>query len=149
MFRHLSFVLSFRPVFVDFFCVSSRISHPGFDFSSCFLTRSQFFQKLILQLHRLVHLIWLYYSLIYKVVHDLFFVSVLTVLHSVFLSEGKVDFSPFIILFKFSRFTFRSWISVCSGLFSCAFFGWVVFLFSEVGGSFRLGCFCLLILGVF
>ena len=31
--QRLSFVLSFWPVFVDFFiCVSSRISHPGFDF---------------------------------------------------------------------------------------------------------------------
>ena len=34
VFQRLCCVLSFRPVFVDFFiCVCSRSSHPGFDFS--------------------------------------------------------------------------------------------------------------------
>ena len=58
-----------------FICVSSRISHSGFDFSSCFLRGSQFFHKLISPLHRLVNLIRSYYSLIYtcKLVFDLFF----------------------------------------------------------------------------
>ena len=34
---------------------------------------------------------------------------------------------------------------MCSGLLGCALFGRVVFPFSEIGGSFRLGCFSLLI----
>ena len=63
-----------------------------------------------------------------------------------FLSDGKVVFSPFIIPFKFSRFTFCSCVSVCSGLIGCAVFGCVAFSFSKVGGSILLGCFCLLIL---
>ena len=57
-----------------------------------------------------------------------------------FLNDGKVVFSLFIILIKFSRFIFCSYDSVCSGSFGC-----VAFPFSEVGGSFWLGCFCLLI----
>ena len=37
IFQHLSLVSSFWPVFVDFFiCVSSRNSHPGLIFLSCF-----------------------------------------------------------------------------------------------------------------
>ena len=65
-----------------------------------------------------------------------------------FLNDGKVVFSLFIILFKFFRFIFCSCDSVCSGLVGCAVFGWVGFLFSEVGGPFRMGCFCLLIIDV-
>ena len=71
------------------------------------------------------------------------FVSALTALHSMFLNDGKVVFSLFIILFNFSRFNFCSCDSVCSGLFGC-----VELPFSKVGGSFRLGCFCLLIFNV-
>ena len=48
-----------------------------------------------------------------------------------FLSNGKVFFSQFIILFKLSRFPFCFYVSVCFGLFGC-----VAFLFSEVGGHF-------------
>ena len=51
-------------------------------------------------------------------------------------------------LFKFSRFNFCSCDCVCSGLFGCAVFGCVGFPFSEVGGSFRMGSFCLLIFDV-
>ena len=72
-------------------------------------------------------------------------VSALTVLHSTFLIDGKVVFSLFKILFKFPRFNFCSCESVCSGLFGCAVFGCVGFPFSKIVGSFRLGCFCLLI----
>ena len=57
-----------------------------------------------------------------------------------FLNDGKIVFSPLIILFKFSRFAFCSCVSVCSGLFGCALFGCVAFPFSKVGGSIRLGC---------
>ena len=58
---------------IFFICVSSRISYPGFDFfPSCFLRGSQFFQKLIFLMHKLVHLIRLYYLLIYNLVLDLF-----------------------------------------------------------------------------
>ena len=62
------------------------------------------------------------------------------VLHSIFLNDGKSVFLLFIILFKFSRFIFCSCDIVCYGLFGC-----VEFPFSEVGGTFWLGCFCLLI----
>ena len=62
-----------------------------------------------------------------------------------FLNDGKVVFSLSIILFKFSRFTFCSCVSDCSGLLGCALCGCVVFPFSKVGRSFRLGCFSLLI----
>ena len=65
-----------------------------------------------------------------------------------FLNDDKVVFLLFIILFKFSRFTFCSCDNVCFGLFGCALFGCVGFPFSEVGGSFLLGYFYLLILGV-
>ena len=65
-----------------------------------------------------------------------------------FLSDGKVVFSSFIIFFKFSSFVFCTSIIVCSVLFGWVPFGCVVFLFSEVGDSFRFGCFCLLILDV-
>ena len=60
-----------------------------------------------------------------------------------FLSDDKVVFSPFIILFEFSSFIFCTCVSVCTDLFGC-----VAFLFSEVGDSFRLDCFCLSIHGV-
>ena len=63
-----------------------------------------------------------------------------------FPSDGKVVFSLIIILFKFSWFTISS--CLYSGFFGCALFGCVVYPFSEVGGSFRLDCFCLLILSV-
>ena len=46
-------------------CVSSWNSNPGFDFSSAFFRRFQFSRNLLSLLQRLVHLIWLYYSLIY------------------------------------------------------------------------------------
>ena len=64
------FVSSFWSVFVDILCVSNRISHPGFDFFFVFFFWGglQFSHKLFSPLHRLVRLIRLYYSLIYKVV---------------------------------------------------------------------------------
>ena len=61
-----------------------------------------------------------------------------------FLNDGKVVFSQFIILFKFSRFIFCSCDSVSLGLLSCALFGCVAFPFSEVGSSFMLGWFLFL-----
>ena len=73
--QRLSFVLSFWPFFFRrfFICVSSRISHSGFDIFSCFLRGCQFSHKLISFLHRLVNLSRLYNSLICKVVLDLFY----------------------------------------------------------------------------
>ena len=65
-----------------------------------------------------------------------------------FLNDGKVVFSLFIILFKFSISNFSSCDSACFGLFGCALFSCMMFLFFEVGGLFRLGCFCLLIFDV-
>ena len=144
MIQRLSFVLSFWPVHIDFlsafpveFPILVLIS------SSCFLRGSQISHKLILLLHKLVHLIQLYYSLIYKIVLALFF-SFLSLLFSIlFLSNCQVVNPSFIILCKFSGFTFCFCVSVC-----CALFGCVAFLFSEVGSSFWLGCFWLLILCV-
>ena len=74
MFQRFSFVLPFWYVFVDFLS-AFPIEFPilVLIFSSCFLRGSQFSHKLISPLHRLVHLIWLYYSLICKVVLDLFY----------------------------------------------------------------------------
>ena len=76
LFQRLSFLL-FGLVFVFlkiFICVSSRISRPGFDCLFVFFFRgSQFSHKLILLLHRLVHLTRLYYSSLCKVVCDLIF----------------------------------------------------------------------------
>ena len=57
-----------------------------------------------------------------------------------FLNAGKVVFSLFIILFRYSRFTSCSCDSVSLGLLGCALFGCVAFPFSEVGSSFLLGC---------
>ena len=65
-----------------------------------------------------------------------------------FLNDGKVVFLLLKILIKLSRFDFYSRDSVCSGLFGCAVFDYVGFPFSEVGGSFRMGCFCLEIFDV-
>ena len=76
------------------------------------------------------------------------FVSVLTVLHSMFLNDGKIIFSLFIILFKFSRFIFCSCDSVSFGLLGWVLFGWVALPFSEDCSSFLLGCFCLTTLDV-
>ena len=66
-----------------------------------------------------------------------------------FFHDGKVVFSLFIILIKFSRFTFCSCDSVCLWLFGCALFGYVVFPFFEVGGIFLLDCFLLFFLFFF
>ena len=74
IFQRLSFVLSFCPDFVDFlFAFPVEFPILVLIFSSYFLRESQFFQKLISPLHILVNLILLYYSLIYKVVIDLFY----------------------------------------------------------------------------
>ena len=145
MFQRFSFVLSFLPVFVAFlsaFPVEFLIQI--LFFCSCSLRETRFSHKLILTLRRLVHLIRLCFLLVYILILDLFFsVSILIVVHSIFLCDGKVVFCSFIILFKFSKFIFCSCVSVCSVLF-----GVVVFLFSEIGDSFRFDCSCLSVLGV-
>ena len=65
-----------------------------------------------------------------------------------FLNDGKLVFSLFIILLTFSRFIFRSCDSVSLGLLGYVLFGSVAFSFSEVGSSFLFGCFCLTTLDV-
>ena len=126
-----------------FIYVSSRNSHPGFDFSSVLFERilifsqSNFAPAWICSFNSVILFVTIYVSTSF-----ILFDSALTVLHSLFLNNCKVVFSLFKILFKFSRFNFCSCDSVCSGLFGCAVFGCVGFPFSEVGGSFRLGCFC-------
>ena len=63
-----------RACFRSFFiCDSSLISHPGFAISSCFLRGSQYSHKLISLLYILIHSTQLYYSLVCKVVCDLFY----------------------------------------------------------------------------
>ena len=61
--------------FSDIFYLSFQSNFPSWFwfFSSCFLRGSQFSHKLISSLHISVHLIRLYYSLIYKFVLDFFF----------------------------------------------------------------------------
>ena len=58
-----------------------------------------------------------------------------------FLNEGTVVFSLFMILFVFSRFIFCSCDSISSWLLGCVLFGSVVFSFSEVGIFFFVGLF--------
>ena len=101
IFQDLS-VLPFWPVFVDFlsgFPVELPIL--VLTVSSCFLKGPQFSHTLISPLHRLDHLSQIYYLLICKVACDLLFVSVLSVLHSMFLNNGRVVFKLFIILLGF------------------------------------------------
>ena len=69
-----------------------------------------------------------------SVLDSLYLFSALTILHSMFLNDGKVVFSLFKILFKFFRINFCSCVSVSSRLFCCVGFSWVGFPFSEVGG---------------
>ena len=65
--------------------------------------------------------------------------------YSPFLNYCKVVVLLFKILFKFSRFNFNSFDSICSWMFGCAVFGRVGFPFSEVGSLLGIGYFCLLI----
>ena len=64
IFQRLFFVLSYWPVFVDFFffffAFQVEVSILALTFLSCFLRVFQFSSKSISLLHRLVHLIWLY-----------------------------------------------------------------------------------------
>ena len=70
----LFFVLLFWPVFVIFlFAFPVEFLILVLIFPSCFLRWSQFSHTLISLPRRLVHLIRLYYSLIYKVVLDSFY----------------------------------------------------------------------------
>ena len=55
-----------------------------------------------------------------------------------FLNEGTIVFSLFMILFTFSRFIFCSCDSVSFWLFVSVSFGSVVFSFAEVCCSFSL-----------
>ena len=57
-----------------------------------------------------------------------------------FLNEGRIVFSLFMILFTCCIFTFCSCDSVSSWLFGSVLFGSVVFSFAEVCGSFSLDC---------
>ena len=59
-----------------------------------------------------------------------------------------VVFSQFIILSKFSWFTFCPWDSVSLRLLGCALFGCVTLPFSKDGSSFLWRCFCLTTLDV-
>ena len=162
-------------------------------FSSYFLRESRFSHKLILPLHRFVHLIRLCFLLAYMfcghlhmgdqrqddqrepiyssslpirdeaprtsrkqwtiensrisvlmarcddddddmlILDLLISVSFLIVHHYMFLSDDNLVFYSFVMIFKVSKSIFSSGVSV----------GREVFLFSEVGGSFRLNCSCL------
>ena len=75
-------------------------------FCLCSLRESRFSYKLILLLHRLVHLIPLFFVGIYVSTWFIFPISLLIVLYSMFLSDGKLVFCSFLILFKFSKFIF-------------------------------------------
>ena len=70
--RHSLFIIlcCFRSIL---FAFPVEFPNPVLTVSSCFLMGSQFSHKLILHLHRLVHLTRLYYSSVCKVVCDLFY----------------------------------------------------------------------------
>ena len=72
------------------------------------------------------------------------FVSVLSVLHSMFLNDGRVVFTLFLILFRFSIFVCCSYDIVSARLL-----GTVAYSFSRVGSSFLICCFWLAPLDVF
>ena len=126
-----------------FIWVSSRNSHPDFDFSFVLFegilifSQTNFAPVWISSFNSFILFVDIYVSTWFTL-----FVSALTILHSMNLYDGKVVLSLLKILFKFSRFNFYSCVSVCSGLFCCAVFGWVEFTFSEFGGSFRMGWVC-------
>ena len=67
-----------------------------------------------------------WFNLFITVLHLFFTVLHLffTVLHSMTLSDGKLVFSPFIVPFKLSRFTFCSCVRVCSWLFVHCYVVW-------------------------
>ena len=74
IFQRLSLVLSFSPVFEDFLSAFPvEIHHTGFDFFFLFFEGIPILSQTNLVQHRLVHLIRLYYLLIYKVILDLFY----------------------------------------------------------------------------
>ena len=66
------------------------------------------------------------------------FVSIWSVLHSMFPNDDKLVCSLFIALLKFPRFIFCSCDSVSLGLIGCTLFCSVASSFSEVSSSFRL-----------
>ena len=115
--------------------ICSLLNFPSwFWFFPCFLRGSQFSHKLILPLHRLVNLIQLHYSLIYKVVLDLFYSFLFKLFSILCFSVNFLDL-PFVLVLMFALGP--GFCVVC-----------VAFLFSDVGGSFRFGYFRLLILRV-
>ena len=59
-----------------------------------------------------------------------------------FFNNGSVVFFPIHDFLSFSRFTFCSCDNVSSWLLGSVSLGSLVFLFSEVGSSFSLDCFC-------
>ena len=100
-----------------FICVSNRISHPGFDFFLMLfmgipiLSQTNFAPAEISSFNLVISFVDIYVSTSF-----IFSVSILTVLHPMF-------------LFKFSRFDFCSCVSICFVLFGSELFGCVVFLF--------------------
>ena len=102
-----------------FFSFPVEFPIPVLNVSSSFLRGSKFSHKLILHLHRLVHLTRLYYSSVCKVLCDLFYLF----LFSMFLNEGRIVFSLLMILFTFSRFIFCSCDCVSSWLLDSVSFG--------------------------
>ena len=147
LFQRFSFVLSLSVVLVVFlseFLVEIPIL--VLTFLLCFLKGSQLSRKLISLQHKLVSFnsVILFVEICVSTWFTLF-VSALTILHSMFLNDGKVVFSQFKIFFKFLRINFCSCVS--SRLFCCVVFGWVGLPFSKVG-SFCLDSFCLWIFDV-
>ena len=80
---------------------------------------------------------------IYVITLFIFSVSTLIILQTMFLSNGKVIFFPSIIFFKLSELIFGFCVSICSVVLGC-----VVFLFSEVDGSFQFDRSWLLLLSL-
>ena len=151
IFLCLSLFFSFLAIFVNFLSAfSNEITILVLIFLSCFLRGSEFSRKLISLLHELVHLLRLYYSLIYIYVCTWFalVVCALTILHSMLLNYGNVVFLLFTIPFKFSRLNFCSCDIVCSRLCGCAVFRCVGFHFPKLVVHFGwVVCVCLYLMG--
>ena len=125
-------------------CISSLISHPGFEFLSVF-----FLGILILvQTNFSPAYISSFYSLMLFVeicINNSFIFSVfaLTIFLSWFLKESRVVFFSDIILFTVSVFIFSSCVWVCSVVFRC-----VVFRLPLLCVSIWLGCSCFSVITV-
>ena len=133
LFHHYLFII--QACFCSFFLFAFSVEFPilVWTVSPCFLSGSQFPHKLILNLHRLVHLTRLYYSSVCKVVYDLFYLF----LSYVFSILCFIAFSLLMILFTYSRFNFCSCDGLSSWLLGSVYLGVLCFHLLKFSVLFR------------